>query len=242
MHSLRNTLKRIGSDILAFRNIETYVVVVLAIGLAVAGVINDALPINWLLGVLLAGVSLLVFKSTEPPEEKVDLDSVLQTRQSYGPFREFIQGGRTLWIYGPSAVNVLSQSPDIQREILGKGGEMRVILQDPQAQATMEMLHRQLDEMHRLLEMDIERSRQILSGLAGQYKVEYKLLNDCPGFSLVIVDPDRREGRIVVEFFGFNSDLISDRMHITITRQQSNYWFDYWVRQYQKMWDAAGTP
>jgi hypothetical protein len=239
MRSILGALKRIGSDILAFRNIEAYVIAALAIALAVAGVLNDALPQNWLLAVLLAGVSLLVFKSTEPESKIIDLDSVLQSRQSYGPFREFIRGGHTLWVYGPSAVTVMSQSPDIQREILEKGGQLRVILQNPQTTATMDMLHRQLDQMHRLLEMDIERSLHILRRMSAEYKVEHRLLDDCPGFSIVIIDPDRREGRLVVEFFGFNSDLINDRMHIEISRQQSNYWFDYWVRQYEKMWDTA---
>jgi hypothetical protein len=42
-----------------------------------------------------------------------------------------------------------------------------------------------------------------------------------------------------VEFIGFRNDLITDRMHISISRDQSQYWFDHWTQQYQAMWEAG---
>jgi len=28
-------------------------------------------------------------------------------------------------------------------------------------------------------------------------------------------------------------------MHIVIERKSSQYWFEYWTKQYQSMWDAS---
>lgn len=234
-------MRRIAGDIATGKNIESYAVVLVTFAIAVISLIEDALPLDAQLAVILAGIGLLVFKSTSQDKQAdIDLDAVLMDRQSYGALREFIQGGREMWVYGPSAVNVLVNSPDLEREILDQGGKLRVVLQDPQQQASMEMLHQQLDHMSYLLGADIERSLSVLKDLQNnRTNVSYRLAPYSPGYSLLIIDPKGRDGRLVVEFFGFSNQRITERMHLVIQRQQSQYWFEYWVRQYELMWDAS---
>lgn len=236
-------LKRIADDIFAGRNIEAYVITILALIIAILSVIQDVVSLDLQMAALLSAIALLVFKTTEPDSKQVDLDSVLRDRQSFSPFREFIAGGRELLVYAPSAVNVMSNSPDIEREIL-KHGKMRVLIQDPTITHSVEHLHQQLDEtMSHLLISDIERSVSILEGMKRRnLNVEYRFMPYSPGFSLVIVDPDGRDGRAVVEMLGFNSESISDRMHVEIHRDQSVYWLEYWEKQFDHMWEIAREP
>lgn len=236
-------LNRITKDITTGKNIEGYVVTTVALLVAVLSIIEDVVPDDLQMAAILAALALLVFKSTQPDEKIVDLDDVLRDRQSFGSFREFIKGGTVLWVYGPSAVNVLNSSPDIEREILAKGGELRVVLQDPRETNSIAVLHNQLDQMSHLLETDITRSVAILESLKTRgYKVDYRYLPYSPGFSLVILDPDGRNGRAVVEWFGFSNKLITDRMHVKIARAESNYWFEYWESQFLTMWEAGRAP
>jgi hypothetical protein len=246
MHSIIRTLRRIGSDIASGKNIESYAVAVLAIILAILGIIDDAVSDDLKLAAILAALSLLVFRSTAPDQGPVDLDSILLDRQSFGAFRDFIRGGRTVWIYGPSAVNVLRGASEIKQEILDKGGSLRVLLQDPDESAGLAILHRQLDQLFSHdLDEDIKASLRQLKHMSTWDKggkVEYGMLSYSPGFSLVIIDPDGRNGRLIVEFFGYQTELIAERMHIEITRQQSQYWFEYWAKQYENMWKTARMP
>lgn len=243
MHSILRTLRRVGSDILAGKNLEAYVIAAVALVLAIFGILDNALSDDLKLAAILAALSLLVFKTTTPEQQATDLDSILLDRQSFGPFRDFIRGGRTLWIYAPSAVNVLRNAPEIKQEILDKGGHLRVLLQDPDGTAGLDILHRQLDKLFSLdLDDDIKASLRTLRNMRTWNtpgKVEYGMLFYSPGFSLVIVDPDGRDGRLIVEFFGYQTELISERMHIQITRQQSQYWFEYWATQFDNMWKTA---
>jgi len=243
MHSILRTLRRIGSDIASGKNLDAYVTAIVAIVLAVFGIIDDAISDDLKLAAILAALALLVFKTTEPEKGAVDLDSILLDRQSFGAFRDFIRGGRSLWIYAPSAVNVLRNAPEIKQEILDKGGQLRVLLQDPEGAAGLDILHRQLDKLFSLdLDDDIKASLRTLKNMRSWNtpgKVEYGLLPYSPGFSLVVVDPDGRDGRLIVEFYGYQTELISERMHIQITRQQSQYWFEYWARQFDNMWQSA---
>jgi hypothetical protein len=238
--ALLKALRRVITDISAGRQIEAYALTLIALGVTVATMLDDALSLDIQMAVLLAGIGLLVFKTTVPVEKEIDLDRVLLDRQSYGAFRDFIRGGHELLIAAPSAVNVLMSAPDIEREILDRGGKLRVLLQDIDQTPSVAILHQQLDKMSHLLENDVARSTTILDGLIRQKKqVDYRLAPFSPGYSLIIIDPDGRDGRLIVEFFGYSSDNINDRMHIEIHRHQSQYWFEYWAKQYEIMWDKA---
>ncbi|MEZ4668924.1 MAG: hypothetical protein R3E39_13540 [Anaerolineae bacterium] len=241
MRGITSTFRRVLNDVLAFRNIEAYVIVIIAVGLAVLGVLDDAVPDNWKISAILAGLALLVFQTTNPEHEAPDLDAVLQSRQTMGSFPDRIKGARTLWIYGPSAVNLLRDMPFIKREILEKNGKVRVIIQDPNSQSGMDILHDQMDKTTDLAN-SIRMSLDILKNASQWGGIEYRLLPYSPGFSMVAVDPDKRDGQIIVEFIGFRNDLITDRMHVEITRSQSQHWFDHWVNQYEAMWNAAHQP
>lgn len=243
MRTITRGVRRVRDDILTGKNIELYAVSTLAIILVILGVIDNVITTDIKVTAILAAVALLVFKATEPEKDAADLDSILLDRQSYGPFRDFIKGGHEVCIYGPSAVNVLANAPDIEREILNKGGKLRVIVQDPNEPASLELLHMQLDKMSHLLETDITRSLSILKSLQAQGdKVDFRLLKFNTGFSMVVVDPNGKEGRVIVEFYGFSNTLITDRMHIEIHRDQSQYWFEYWAKQFENMWQAAHEP
>ena len=235
------TFRRIFADILAGKNIDAYVVTAITLFLAVAGILDDAISTDLKITGILAGIALLVFNTTRPDKHAVDLDAVLLDRQSFGAFQEVIKNKRVLWIYGPSAINVLRDSAHIKREILDRGGEVRIIIQDIQSKDGMHILAQQIDKT-----MDLENSMimslDLVNRMQAWGKVELRVLPYSPGFSLVVVDPDARDGKAIVEFFGYRNELITERMHIDITRQQSQHWFEYWAHQFQTMWDEAKPP
>jgi hypothetical protein len=244
VYSLITTLKRVFNDVVAGKHLDAYAVTLVAFTLAVLGILEDSLSINVKLAAILAALGLLVFKTTTPDERKIDLDNVLRDRQSYGSFRNFIRGGKVVWVYGASNVNVLRQAADIKTEILDRGGEVRFLIQDPENSASMEILRQQLDPIHSL-DDDIRTSLLTLKNMTGwktRGTIDYALAPYSPGFSMLIVDPDGREGRLVIEFYGFRNELITERMHIEVHRSQSNYWFEFWASQFVAMWEAARKP
>jgi hypothetical protein len=237
--SILRGFKRIGSDLLKGRNIEAYAVTFIGVVLVimdVIGEVDDSLKLT----VIIAALVVLVFRLTKPEVVNVDLDKVLLDRQSYGPFREFIAGAKELWVYGPSNANVLREAPFIEKEILDKGGGVKILIQNPKEAAAMNILKQILDRNHDLSH-DIQGSLYTLHAMAKYPKMEYRLLAYNPGFSLTVVDPDGKNGRLIVEFFGFRNDRISDRMHILITRHQSQYWFEFWESQFRVMWEEGLT-
>lgn len=235
--------KRILRDLLDFRHIEAYGAMGVGIALIVIDIIGDVSD-DQKLTVIIAALVILLFRSTAPSVQKTGLDDVLANREKFGAFRDFLDGGRTLWVCAPSAATIMRDPAVIREKILAhKKSEFVMLLQDPEEPAVIQNLQHQLDLAATNLAHDIMLSTQMLERLrtyrSPHQNVEYGYLPYSPGFSLIIVDPDSPNGRLVVEFFGFHNESINKRMHIEIYRKQSENWFDYWVEQFRQMRKAA---
>src|SRR5215213_1528557 len=123
------TLRRVVNDLKNLRNVDAYVVGAIGIALILIDVLGTV-DLNSYLSVMTAALVVMLLRTTAPAKKEVDLDAVLLDRQSYTPLRDFIHGAKVLWIYGPSAVNVLRESASI-KTVLDNGGEVHVMLQDP---------------------------------------------------------------------------------------------------------------
>ncbi|MBZ0291289.1 MAG: hypothetical protein K8L99_01860 [Anaerolineae bacterium] len=246
-------LKRIGADLRALRNIDNYVVAALAIILALLGLVGDFVSQELKLSIILAALGLLVYNLTVPAHSTaLNADDLLNDRSNFAPLSERIKGARKLWIYAPSAVNILNIENllAIKDEILmHANGELRVIIQDPEENEAVNLGVKHLDEAMEFPMQDLPKSiDETLSRLAkiptwnapGQFA--YKFLPYNPGFSMVAIDPDQKHGRVIVEFHGFHHRYMPDRMHIELTPEISERWFKHWVDQFEHMWSAGREP
>ena len=59
---------------------------------------------------------------------------------------------------------------------------------------------------------------------------------------MVAIDPSSRGGRVIVEFHAFHNEATSSRMHVELTRKQSDHWYSYWTDQFERIWSAAAPP
>ncbi|MCC6616619.1 MAG: hypothetical protein IT320_24310 [Anaerolineae bacterium] len=238
LHRLNRFLRRISSDLLKGHNLDAYVIALFGLALIVvdlAGNVEQSTQLT----LIVAALTFLVLRATVPESGIFNLDDVLKDRQAFGPFKEFIHGRRSLWMWAPSAVNIFNDASSIKAEILDPGGEVCVLLLDPAAEAITPHVQKQLDSTGDELLGDIRRTARMLETLKQSGNVSYGYLPYSPGFSLTIVDHDKPGGKLLVEYHGFRNEFTGNRMHIVIERAQSEYWFNYWVNQFEEMRKVA---
>ena len=61
-----------------------------------------------------------------------------------------------------------------------------------------------------------------------------------PGYSMVILDPDNQHGHTLIEFIGYRSPR-DKRPHIELDAAKDRQWFDYYITQFNEIWNTA-TP
>jgi hypothetical protein len=232
---LVSALRRIQHDLRNRRNLVEYISLVAAAALILLDIFTDVIPTTTQLSLIIFLLGVLVFQTTVPKAEAADLDGVLKTRNEFGKYSEYIAGRKTVWILATSGINL--SFADLKQQVLDKGGSVRLLLLDPDELASIAYLSDQLEPTANLqgdLVAVIGRLRKMnWPGL------EYRLGRINPGFSMTILNAGQSDGLVTVEFYGYRSDLINNRMHIDIPRQSTQFWFDYWVRQYELMWNDA---
>lgn len=239
MRRLGRELQRIARDLFQGRNVESYLVVIVGLALVLLDIVGEV-PTSTQLSVIIAALVVLIYRESRQTDKSLDLDSVLQDRTGYTPFREFVRGAREVWVYGASGVNALKGDSGLVSEVLDKGGKVRALIQDPAQTESIAILRQQLDKLNDL-EIDLQSVLYTLRRVQAERSAafEYRLLPYNPGFSLIIVNPNSRNGKVTVEFYGYHNDDIGKRMHIVIERDASQHWFDYWRDQFEMMWNAA---
>jgi hypothetical protein len=252
MNSFQRFMRRVREDFKARRNLDVYTVSAVSALLVILALIPDAVSPSLITAVMLAALSLLVLNLSSDGPQIVALDDYLNDRSAFGPLSERIKGAHKLWIYAPSAANILrsDNGEAIRREILSHpGGEVRIVIQDPHNTEGVDILTRQLDKGvdFQMQHMSDELTRtiqqlQLMQSWPTPGSVEYRLLDYGPGFSLVAVDPDSKNGQIIVEFHGYHNESTDKRMNLELTRDSSDRWYAYWMGQFQVMWDRATAP
>ena len=248
---MRDSFRRIGQDVKQRRNLDAYAVAAAALAFAVLSVIGDSVPDGLRWAALLAGVGLLVFRITVPDRAMGGADDVLNDRSSFedNPLPARLREAREVWIFAPSAVNLLAphHCDTLRSAVLNDpDGVVRLVVLDPAEETAVQLAIRQLDDsVDQPLQMfrsALDATTQQLRRLAGRQvkgSFEYRLLDYNPGFSLVVLDPGTRQGVVIVEFHAFHNELTSSRMHIEITRTETERWFTYWLDQFDHIWQAA---
>ena len=250
---MRSAWRRISKDLRNREYIDAYSVAFVALGLAILSLVPDLVPdaLKW--AAVLGGVGLLVLRITTPDTRAGSADELLRDRFAFDktPFADRVEGASEVWVFAPTGINLLSaHNCELMRnKILGKpDGMLRVVILNPSNEQAVRLAVHQLDDSLDYPVQDFRHSltateRQLHAMQAWEVRgsFDYRVLDYNPGFSIVAVDPTSRKGQIIVEFHGFHNEATSSRMHIELTRQQSERWYGYWIEQFQHIWDA-GAP
>lgn len=250
----RSAWQRIAKDLRNREYIDVYSVAFVAFGLAIVSLVPNLVPEQLKWAAVLGGVGLLVLRITVPDSPTGNVDELLNDRFAFDktPFSERIEGTSEVWIFAPTGVNLLSahNCELIRNKVLSKpDGALRVVILNPSDEWAVQLAVRQLDDSLDYPIQDFrdsltttERQLRAMSTWNARGSFDYKLLDYNPGFSLVAINPTSRNGHVIVEFHGFHNEATSSRMHIELSRRQSERWYTYWTEQFQRIWESASLP
>lgn len=240
----RRGLRRVASDLRTGRHLEGYSIGLVAIGLTVFNLFEPSSKV--VNSMMLACLAFLVLWTTSEGRAgaagggQAGLHTVLRDRDSFGTFDQLLTGATELCMYAPTGVNVLLRHASDIKRWAAAGGRARIVVQDPQSDV-ISAVREQLDT-NTDFDSSLHAVLQTLSRISPADGFRLRLLRFSPGFSIVIINPQSKTGRLIVELHGFQDDSITDRMHIEISRADSPHWFGYWAGRFEAIWNAAREP
>lgn len=249
---LRSTGRAILKDLRLRRNIDLYAMAFVALVFAVLSAVGDVLSTNLRWTVTLGGIGLLILRAALPARADFDaVGRILGDRSAFDadPLTDRLRDAQEVWVYAPSAVNLLSpeRCEVLRHQVLGSAaGRVRIVVLDPEEEEAVTEARRQLDDS---LDYPLQEFGPSLASVVQQLrrmaawqvagKLECGFLPYNPGFSLVAVDPKSHRGVVIVEMHAFHNTSTASRMHLRLTRTESEEWYLYWTSQFEQIWNAA---
>lgn len=240
----------------AINNLDSLLAILVSIAAAIYGVfsINQSPLLSAIAGTLgLLAYGIIkdrnardeLLKQLQQLREPPNIGTVFHDRSTYIPFNELTGSAQKICLVGPSVVNLfLPWSGYFQHtKLIEQGATIQAIILDPQSSAIETAAHCQNEPLEKLkdeIESTILGVRSILQSKDGvkNGKLELRTLPTYLNFSMVLVDPDKPSGKIIVEFIGYHSQL-HNRPHIELTRSRDREWYQYFLQQYDYIYSDS---
>lgn len=161
----------------------------------------------------------------------------LEDRRGYTePFEVRLADAQHVDLLGLSLLGIVASCGSFLLARAMAGCKFRILLIDPDSHAASTAVGFVEDVQYR--KPDIERSIRNLEPLLETGNVELRLMPVVPPFGLLIIDPDKPQGKVQVELYG-HEIATSDRPHFVLTQTIDKQWYDFFRNQFLKFWNDA---
>lgn len=233
-------------------NIDSALAILISIIAAVYGVFN----INqlYMLSAISGALGLLAFGMIKDRQAREELlkqvhqlkeppaaNAILLDRGKYMPFNEITYSAQEIYLVGPSLVNLFNQWATYFKDIKlrEQGATIQAIILDPQSPAVKSAANC-VNQSQDTLRNEIRNTKllvgSILKSMAGlkKGKLELRTLSTYLNFSMVLIDPEKPNGKIFVEFIGYHAGM-HNVPHIELTPSRDKEWYQFYLDQYKNI-------
>jgi hypothetical protein len=143
-------------------------------------------------------------------------------------------------VVGASLISWVVPHYDFFERQMKRGCKFRFLLLDPTSPAVPVW---DLTTRSPVIKIDIERTLESLKLMKQAEKdsrgrCEVRLGKVFPPFSMIAVDPAKDTGWMIVEIHTYKRTL-GERPHIRLSHMSDNKWFDFYVGQYEQLWEDS---
>lgn len=237
----------------AVNNLDSALAIIISIIAAILGVFNnDQAPLLSAISGALGLIALGMIKDRNARDELLkqvqqlkappSVDTVFLDRSRYIPFKELTASAKKIYLVGPSLVSLFNDNKLYFQDVKLKEHKatIQAIIMDPQSPAIKSAencVNQPPDTIKAEIKMTIKNVHSILDNLVGTTngKLELKTLPTYLNFSMVLIDPDMPNGKIIIEFIGYRTGL-HNIPHIELTPFKDKDWYQFFLQQYNNIY------
>lgn len=249
-----NLIRDIWSDVRSGQNIDVYVTIVLALLVATLGtwgIADQSIISSAVLATLaLVSIGILVnrrenseirrtlssLESTQNPSE-----TLLRNDYDVSQLPNLVRHARKVLFCG---INFTSHIPLLREDLeygLQVGLEARFLMMKPHGRAIPTAAFRSRTQDPNDISSTCEKNLTRLDRLsrkATSGKLEYRVVDFLPPYTIIVIDPDLPSGKMYVRLSSFRTPN-KERPTLEIAKRDDNEWFQFFVNQFELMWAAS---
>jgi hypothetical protein len=166
-------------------------------------------------------------------------DLFLKNRDEFPPFVDRIKNAREIWLLSISINALVEYNFGAFIEKAREGVSIRFLLMNPDVKLVEVRSRGLYSSTPTSLKNDIARSIERITKITQETgaKVECKLTDFVSSHGMVLVDPHKNDGSMIVEIYPYNVTA-RDRAHFELTRKDAR-WYGFFLSQYEALWRDA---
>lgn len=253
--ALMRLLSRIRADLSAGENLELYITVLLALTLAALGVF-DVVGDKELVAATLATLALLATGTLVSRRRVEDLSELVRAQRTgevsaedfftkdKPDLRQEVRAARDIRILGVTLSRTIRNIIDELQHGAVDGAVIKVALIDPMTDAPAQAAARstisgQPGVFDNRLRPTIDLLVELARTPGAEGRVEVRFLPFVPAFGLILLDPQRANGRIYVDVYSHKSaggDAV-----FTLAPHRDAHWYPHFEAEFERVWEV-GRP
>lgn len=238
-------LRQIWDDIRRGENIDLYVAVPLAIGIAVISVMGVTSAKDLIAPITLVILSLLATSLVGNRHALKELSQKLtETADTFflkdlpATFETDFERATELWIVGVSLTTIIRIHYSLIERKLRNGHVVKALLVHPEGAAV------EMAEMRAYGHSTVERARnEVLNSLqdlchlreVAPDKLEIRTIQNPLSHGIIAVDPENASGTIYIQTYPFRTEGGSRPKFVL--RAKDGYWYDFFKMELRNLWD-----
>jgi hypothetical protein len=175
---------------------------------------------------------------------KPSVDLVVSDRKSLAPLETRLQPAKEIAITGGSLFRLANEYLGYFEHKAEEGCSLKFMLLHPESEASKLVAEYVVYEVkdYNIYDTQLITSLNNLYGLKQRYGalVEIRTYKSVPPFSLLICDPNKDYGSIMVELYTYKVPT-RERPQFTLQRSRDPRWYSVFLQQFNQMWEKA-TP
>lgn len=248
-------LDGVFADLRAGKNLEVYLTLVVALVLLILDIFGFASTEALAAGTL-ATLALLAFSTLKNREQMQRLAEAAEQGMSgrLGADDFFWDEDRLgqddfkdadfIGVVGVTLSRTVRTHSLVFEDRLRDEAHVRFMVIDPESPAPLQAIRRSQGVPSQsfyksLLQPTIENVCMLATSASSRGTVELGLLPYIPSFGLVLIDPDRPHGRIIVEVYQHKTPAFSPTFELRNTQQDAR-WYSFFREQFDLLWDSCG--
>jgi len=239
-------LERIWDDFRSGENIDLYVTVIVAIGLAILNVVGIA-PQTHLAPITLAVLGLLAITSLG---NRYRIERLLQgqswsiddfyMKEYPSSYKEDFETAQELWLIGISLRRTIQANYPMIEQKIRQGHAIKILLVHPEGHGIEMAVARNYARREvKPKSSEIKFGLQLLCDLdkIPHNKLEFRTIEYPLAYGVTAVDPDTASGILYIEHYCFRT--ASDSLPRFVLRAGDGQWYDFFKSEIRALWDAG---
>lgn len=240
---------------LVLNNWDNLIAMAICVFASIYGLIGGKVADSWLLASITWALGLIAFSSIKDRSTRENLQKYVEAlqrntatllkREQYQAFDTTTTNAHEICLFGASLVTLLgSYQHHLEMLIKTQGTSVRVIILKADSQS-VESAASCLDCGISELVEEIALSEKIIDNIAknvrgARGKIELREIVYFPNYMLAIVDSEKPDGYITVEYTGYKEKTYN-RPHVQLFRdnEENKKWFELYVNDFNLLWNNA---